>query len=197
MTAALVATDTHVELEYTLFDHVSGEQLTDEPIRADYIQGYGQVLPVLETGLKGMAAGQKRSLVAQPDEAFGSHDAEGIFELEKDGLEGSDDLTVGEEFVASGPDGDVVMRVLEVRPETLVVDTNHPLAGKVVRLEVAVLAVRDATDEEIAEARAELEADACGCGQAHNHGENAEQDAEHAAAAAADSQLVELKARRS
>jgi FKBP-type peptidyl-prolyl cis-trans isomerase 2 len=89
------------------------------------------------------------------------------------------------------------MRVLEVRPETLVVDTNHPLAGKVVRLEVAVLAVRDATDEENAEARAELEADACGCGQAHNHGENAEQDAEHAAAAAADSQLVELKARRS
>jgi FKBP-type peptidyl-prolyl cis-trans isomerase SlyD len=78
------------------------------------------------------------------------------------------------------------MRVLEVRPDSLIVDTNHPLAGKVVRLEVNILQVRDATDEEIASAHAEAEADACGCGVAHNHGEHAEDAGEPA-------ELVALK----
>ena len=169
MSAPTIAADKHVELEYSLFDHVSGDQLNDEPIRVDYVHGYQQVLPALEEGLIGLAAGQDRSVVAQPSEAFGAHDREGIFELEKDGLDGSGDLEVGEEFVASGPEGDVVMRVLEVRDETLLVDTNHPLAGKIVRFSVKVLSVRDATEEEIVEAQSEVEADACGCGEPHNH----------------------------
>jgi FKBP-type peptidyl-prolyl cis-trans isomerase SlyD len=186
MSRAVVKADTHVALEYALFDHTSGDELTDEPIRVEYVHGYGQVLPALEEGLAGLAPGEKRSLVAPPEKAFGLHDDEGVFELEKDGLEGAAELEVGEEFVASGPEGDVLMRVLEVRPDSLIVDTNHPLAGKVVRLEVNILQVRDATDEEIASAHAEAEADACGCGVAHNHGEHAEDAGEPA-------ELVALK----
>lgn len=183
MSAPTVAADKHVELEYSLFDHVSGDQLNDEPIRVDYIHGYKQVLPIFENGLTGLAVGDDRSLVAQPADAFGLHDSEGIFELEKEGLEGAEELEVGDEFVASGPDGDVLMRVLEQRSETLIVDTNHPLAGKVVRFAVKVLSVRDATEEEIAEAQAEAEADACGCGQAHAHGDGHDHDEEDAAPA--------------
>ncbi len=171
MSSPTIAADKHVELEYSLFDHVSGDQLNDEPIRVEFVHGYAQVLPALEEGLIGLGAGQDRSLVAKPADAFGEHDKEGIFELEKDGLDGSEELAVGEEFVASGPEGDVLMRVLEVREETLLVDTNHPLAGKTVRFSVKVLSVRDATEEEIAEAQAEVEADECGCGEAHNHGD--------------------------
>jgi FKBP-type peptidyl-prolyl cis-trans isomerase SlyD len=186
MNRAVVKADTHVALEYALFDQASGAELTDEPIRVEYVHGYGQVLPALEEGLVGLASGEKKSVVAPPEKAFGFHDDEGVFELEKDGLEGANELEVGEEFVASGPEGDVLMRVLEVRSDTLVVDTNHPLAGKTVRLEVNILQVREATDEEIASAHAEAEADACGCGVAHNHGEHVEEQGEAA-------ELVALK----
>lgn len=178
MSSPTISADKLVELEYSLFDHVSGDQLNDEPIRVEFVHGYEQVLPALEQGLVGLAAGQDRSLVAEPADAFGVHDKEGIFELEKGGLDGADTLEVGEEFVASGPEGDVLMRVLEVRDETLIVDTNHPLAGKTVRFAVKVLSVRDATEEEIADAQAEVEADACGCGEPHNHGDHPEDHTE-------------------
>ncbi len=178
MNAPLIAADKHVELEYSLFDHVSGDQLNDEPIRVDYVHGYEQVLPALEKGLVGLAQGQDRSIVAQPAEAFGVHDVEGVFELEKEGLDGADELEVGEEFVASGPEGDVLMRVLEVRKETLLIDTNHPLAGRTVRFSVKVLSVRDATEEEIIEAQSDAEADACGCGEPHNHPDGHHDEAE-------------------
>jgi FKBP-type peptidyl-prolyl cis-trans isomerase SlyD len=174
-----IAPDTHVTIRYALFEadgpSAAAEAPGDEPITVSYVHGYGQVLPAIENGLTGRDNGAHVTITAEAAEAFGPYESEGLFEIEKDGLDGADDLTEGEEVVASGPDGEIFMRVIEVRPDTLVVDTNHPLAGKRVRFEVDVLDVRPATEDEIEEAQAELDAhhslengDACGCG--HDHG---------------------------
>ena len=45
--------------------------------------------------------------------------------------------------------GEVDMRVIEVRPDAIFLDGNHPLAGQNVTFEVEVLAVREATEEEL------------------------------------------------
>jgi FKBP-type peptidyl-prolyl cis-trans isomerase SlyD len=107
------------------------------------------------------------------DEAFGERDDDAVFEIDKSDFEGAGDVKVGDEFVAEGPDGEPFpMRVLEVRPEGIVVDANHPLAGQKLRVEVEVNAVRAASEQEIAAAQAALEAEldpACGCGHAHDH----------------------------
>lgn len=172
----IIGPDCHVTIAYSLFEEDSNEAITlgdddEQRVTVEYVHGYGQVLPALEQGLLGRRAGEAVKVSAPPEDAFGEREPDGVLEIEKEGLAGSEDLEVGEEFLASGPEGDLLMRVLEVRDDTIVVDTNHPLAGKRVRFEVEVLGVRNATEEEIAEAQAELDEaeSACGCGHDHSH----------------------------
>lgn len=184
MTEALaIEADRHVTIRYAIYEDGQNEATPGaEELMDTYVHGYGQVFPALEQGLEGELAGAHVSLIAEPGDAFGEYEADGVFEIEKEGLEGADALSAGEEIVASGPDGDILMRVVEVRDETLLVDTNHPLAGKRVRFEVDIVEVRQATEDEIEEAQEDLEdeADACGCGHDHAAGEahaHAEPDA--------------------
>lgn len=189
----VIAADVHVTITYAIYEigaaepSAGAERLTDS-----YIHGYGQVLPALEQGLLGRASGTHVTLEADPDDAFGTYEAEGVFELDKDGLNGAEELTQGEEFMASGPEGDIVMRVVEVRPDSLLVDTNHPLAGKRIRFEIDVLEVREATEEEIQEAQEDMDAGACGCGHEHASGDHG-----HAPQQSSEGDLVTLNLRRS
>jgi len=176
MPSPAIGPDTMVTLSYVLFDE-DGEAVdratTTEPL--SYVHGYAQILPGLERALEGMRAGDKREITVQAEDAFGEHDDEGVFEVDKADFPDSEHVTPGDEFVAQGPDGESIsMRVVEVLPDAFVVDTNHPLAGQKVRFEIEVSDVRAASEEEIARAQAELEErasdahDGC-CG--HDHGE--------------------------
>jgi FKBP-type peptidyl-prolyl cis-trans isomerase SlyD len=171
-----VATDTHVTIAYSIAEDVADGardgRTSSERLTTSYVHGYGQVLPVLEKGLEGETQGAFVTLVADSDDAYGPHEAEGILELEREGLEVEAGLEPGEEIVATSDHGEMVMRVVEIRDDAIVVDTNHPLAGKRLRFDVEVLEVRPATDDEIQEAQDDLEDmidDACGCG--HDHGD--------------------------
>ena len=165
-----IAADVHVTIKYAIFEIGADEPTPGaEKLTDSYVHGYGLVLPALEQGLVGHHAGEHLSLEAEADDAFGAYEADGVFELDKDGLDGSETLVVGEEFMASGPQGDILMRVVEVKEGSLVVDTNHPLAGKRIRFEVDITEVRPATEEEIEEAQEDMDGDACGCGHDHSH----------------------------
>jgi FKBP-type peptidyl-prolyl cis-trans isomerase SlyD len=183
MSPLAIGPDTIVTLSYVLFDE-DGETVdrasTTEPL--EYIHGYAQILPGLEKALEGLHAGERKEITVGPDDAFGEHDDDGVFEVDKADFPDSEHVTPGDEFVAQGHDGEAIsMRVVEVLPDGFVVDTNHPLAGQTVRFEVEVASVRAATEEEISRAQAELEAHANdshdGCcdhdhddGHEHDHG---------------------------
>jgi FKBP-type peptidyl-prolyl cis-trans isomerase SlyD len=179
MNTLAIGPDTVVTLSYVLTDEQGDtvDQATAaEPLT--YVHGYAQILPGLERALDGLHAGERRELVMQPEDAFGEHEDDGVFDVDKGDFPEPDSVQVGDEFVAQGPDGDeIAMRVVEILPDGFRVDTNHPLAGQTVRFQVEVHGVRAASEEEIAEAQAELEDragheghedGACGCG--HEHG---------------------------
>ena len=64
------------------------------------------------------------------------------------------DIRPGAIVRAEAPDGSHhYFMILEVGDETVTLDGNHPLAGKILRFEVTVDSIRDATPDEIAEAR--------------------------------------------
>lgn len=113
------------------------------------------VLPVLEKALDGLAAGEKFAVTAGPDEAFGHHDPEQVVTLDRDvfmvdGKFDEEAIKAGNRLPMMTADGyriDGLIR--EVTPTDVIVDFNHPLATDTVRFEGEVLAVRDATPEEL------------------------------------------------
>lgn len=159
--ASTIAQDSFVRLKYSIYvdgDPNPVEVDEDETVSVlEYVHGYGLALPALEKGLVGETAGTHITLEAEAEDAFGAHEPEGILEVDKEGFEHADKLSVGDELFAESEEGDMLMRVLEIREDSFVVDTNHPLAGKKVRLEVDIEEVRAATDEEIADAQDEAE----------------------------------------
>jgi FKBP-type peptidyl-prolyl cis-trans isomerase SlyD len=203
MVSPAIGPDTLVTLSYVLFDE-DGEAVdratVSEPL--SYIHGYAQILPGLERALEGLHAGDHREIIVDADDAFGQHDDEGVFEVDKADFPDSEQVTPGDEFVAQGPDGEAIsMRVVEVLPDAFVVDTNHPLAGQKVRFEVEVSAVRAASEEEISKAQAELEEraseahDGC-CDHDHGDGHEHEHGHEHGQASEGGGRLVQLSRKR-
>ena len=146
-----------VAVSYSLYD-ASGElrdRVTpNEPL--EFICGYAQVLPGLESGLADADVGERRSLRLSPEEAFGKRDVTARLEIDAQDFPDASEVQVGDELLQTGPDGvEVALAVLQVSESTIIADLNHPLAGQRVRFDVEVLEVRPATDEELDAAQAD------------------------------------------
>jgi FKBP-type peptidyl-prolyl cis-trans isomerase SlyD len=138
-----------VELDYAL--HLGDGKVVDqsEGQPLSYIHGEGQIVPGLEQALEGMAVGEQKQVVVAPAEGYGEHDARGVQEVAREAFPEGFEPQVGMQLVAESPDGQPVQFVVkEVKPDTVVVDFNHPLAGKTLHFDVTVRGVRVATDEE-------------------------------------------------
>jgi len=153
-----VGPDTYVTLAYTIYDE-DGDLLdrTDDDEPLSYLHGYGQIVPGLERGIEGMGKGDLRTVSVAAADAYGDYDPEAVFEVERSEFPRPDEIEVGDEFVAESDDGEgIALTVLEVKGDSCVVDTNHPLAGENLRFEVTVLDVRPATEGEILKAERAL-----------------------------------------
>ena len=151
-----------VRLRVVICD-AEGAAVEDAPSEASFVFGYGALLPALEMGIEGLPEGAKKSLTIKPEDAFGLRDPKAVLEVLRD--EFPSDVAEGDVFDADeddgpeAPGGMVLLRVLEVTPETVILDRNHPLAGQKVRFDVEVLEVRPAEEAEILAAEAAVLAD--------------------------------------
>jgi FKBP-type peptidyl-prolyl cis-trans isomerase SlyD len=108
------------------------------------------LVPGLEAALAGLTVGDEKEVVVPAESGFGERDEELVLEIDRAEFPEPENITPGDEFVAESPDGDeVVMRVVALKPDAVVVDANHPLAGQTLHYSVTVREVRDATAEEI------------------------------------------------
>ena len=138
-----------VTLEYTLTDE-SGEILDtskdSEPLV--YLHGSGNIIPGLEGALSGKSEGESLQVTVQPADAYGDRDESLMQTVPKDRF-GGEDVEVGMQFQARGPEGPVLLTIVDIEDDAVTVDANHPLAGRVLSFDVTVLNVRDATLEEL------------------------------------------------
>jgi len=139
-----------VAMNYTLTDD-EGELIDSSEEPLEYLHGYDNIIPGLEKGLEGAEPGQRRSVVVEPAEAYGETDPDAIITVSSDTVPGGVELIPGQMVVGDTPSGPVQLTVVEVTDDGIVVDGNHPLAGKRLHFEVEVVDVRAATDEELAE----------------------------------------------
>ena len=131
-----------VRFEYTLSDEkgqIIQSNKGKDPV--SYTHGQREIIPGLEKGLAGMNVNDEKSFRVQPEEAYGPVDPNGFKEVPKTDLPAAA-LKVGTPLGTRGPNGeDLVIHVREVKQETVVLDFNHPLAGKTLNFDVKVLGV--------------------------------------------------------
>ena len=145
-----------VGIDYSL--HLGDGKVIDasgpgEPMT--YLHGEGQIVPGLESALEGLSVGDQKQVVIAPADGYGEHDPRGLQEVPRTAFPPGFEPQVGMELTAEGPNGEPVpFTVREVKPEAVVIDLNHPLAGKTLHFDVTVREVRQATEEEIAHGHA-------------------------------------------
>jgi len=144
-----VGKNTVVALTYELTD-TDGRvvEKTDGPI--DYLHGgYDGIFPLVEQALAGKTVGDSCRARLAPDDAFGEYDAE-LMHLEPRSKFPAN-IAVGMRFEGRGVESGatLVYSVTNVAGDKVVVDGNHPLAGRTLQFACTVTAVRAATAEEL------------------------------------------------
>lgn len=108
-----------------------------EPL--EVVVGNSGLIKGFEDGLMGMKEGEKKTIEITPEDAYGQFIEGRIQEVEKSIL--PEEIQVGMALQANGEVGTMVVTVKEIKEETVVLDANHPLAGKDLIFELEVLEV--------------------------------------------------------
>lgn len=132
-----------------------------------FISGLGIALDSFENKILALTEGEAFDFVLKVDEAYGPYEQDHVIELPKEtfainGRFDKDMVYPGAVLPLVNADG---MRfqglVLELKDDTVIIDLNHPLAGKDLHFKGQVVTMRDATNEEI---QALINHEGCNCG---------------------------------
>lgn len=141
-----------VTLHYTLTGE-EGEVLDSsqglEPLQ--YLHGHNNIITGLEKGLNNAELGSELTLNIPPEEAYGLYDPELKQEIPLSQLDNLENLTEGSFLAVETPEGPQVLTLVELKTDSAVLDANHPLAGKSLTFNLNVEAIREATEEELAQ----------------------------------------------
>ena len=105
----------------------------------EVVVGQSGLIKGFEEGLMGMKEGEKKTIELIPEDAYGQLIEGRTQEVEKSAL--PEEIQVGMALQANGEVGTMVVTVKEIKEETVVLDANHPLAGKDLIFELEVLEV--------------------------------------------------------
>jgi FKBP-type peptidyl-prolyl cis-trans isomerase SlyD len=160
-----IGKDSVVSIDYKL--HLGDGKIVDESEAGEplvYLHGYEQIVPGLEKVLEGKSAGDTVNPTVAPADGYGDYDPEGVEEVPRSEFPEDLEIKAGGILSATDDDGDEVdFLVKEVKKDAVVVDFNHPFAGKTLHFDVKVVEVRAATAEELEHGHAH------GPGDGHDH----------------------------
>lgn len=139
-----------VTLDYKLIveDEMLESTEDGEPIL--FIQGIGQIIPGLENALYGMEVGDQKTVIVQPEDAYGEYDPESLQEAKKEEFSEEIPLDVGTFLDLDDDEGDILSaQIIAAEEDTVTLDFNHPLAGKTLTFEITLTDLRPASEEEL------------------------------------------------
>ena len=142
-TEAQIREGSQVALEYTLSDEagtVIESNKGKQPM--SYIHGKSQIIRGLEKELSGMKVGEEKKIQVKPEDGYGPVNPDAFQEVPKDKLP-PEALKVGTMLMAQGPQGQgIPVRVHEIKDTTVIMDFNHPMAGKVLSFDVKISEIK-------------------------------------------------------
>jgi FKBP-type peptidyl-prolyl cis-trans isomerase 2 len=136
----VVSEGTSVKVNYTLtvdgkvFDSSTGR----EPLQ--FKIGSHQVIPGFEKAVMGMKVGEKKSFTVSPEEGYGPENPKAIQEIPKKELPPNITPKAGMTLYAQGKDKHPVpVKIKDVKDDVVVMDFNHPLAGKTLNFNIELV----------------------------------------------------------
>jgi len=149
----MTVTENHcvVAFEYEVREAGSQEVVDSnkgsEPL--EIIMGQGQIIPGLESALVGMKSGDTADVMVEAKDAYGEVNPEAKQTLPKEQFEGIE-LEEGMTLYGQGEQGQTMqVTVVSFNENEVVVDFNHPMAGKDLMFSIEIKSVREASDEEL------------------------------------------------
>jgi len=131
-----------------------------KPEEISFCMGWGAMPPGLEEAMMGMETSDHKVVRLSSQEAYGDLDRELIMEVPRSDFAADVELKTGLVFETENEEGHPVYFIVqEVHPDHVVIDFNHPLAGKELEVSFTVRQVREATQEDLKEHHA------CTCSQ--------------------------------
>lgn len=118
---------------------VFDSSLMDGRTPLQFTIGEKTVIPGFENGLIDMSVGDKKTVEISPEDAYGQSRQELVFEVEKDQI--PDGVQVGDSLQTQSPQGQFIVKVVEIKEDKVVMDGNHPLAGKKLIFDLEVVDV--------------------------------------------------------
>lgn len=103
--------------------------------------GEGQVIPGFENAVSGMAAGDEQTVKIPPDNAYGEKREDLVFAVPRDQFPPDIEPEVGQQLQVQQGDQVAVVRVADISDEGVMLDANHPLAGKELIFDVELVEV--------------------------------------------------------
>jgi FKBP-type peptidyl-prolyl cis-trans isomerase SlyD len=136
-------------MNYTLRDDEGNVLDASEGEPLEFLHGHSNIIPGLERELTGLKVGDKKKVSVTASDAYGEYDPELELTLEREQFKG-EVPPEGAMVELQSEDGDVIFgRVARVTDKEVVLDANHPLAGKRLHFDVEITSVRDASEDEL------------------------------------------------
>jgi FKBP-type peptidyl-prolyl cis-trans isomerase SlyD len=150
-----IGDDSVVSFHYTLRDDagsITESSAGGSPVV--YMHGHNNIVPGLETQLKGKNSGDKFTAIVTPEQGYGLRNENAIQRVPLKHIATRGPFEPGQMVVVNTRDGGRQARVVKVGHFNADLDLNHPLAGKTLTFEIEVVDVRSATEEELAHGHA-------------------------------------------
>jgi FKBP-type peptidyl-prolyl cis-trans isomerase 2 len=121
-----------------------------EPEELSFCLGWGHLPSTLEEAMVGMEPNEQKTVRLTPEQAFGEIDQDLIQEVPRGEFDPNISPEPGDVFETTDDQGHPIYFVVkDLRPDSVIIDFNHPLAGKEVEFAITLKAVREATPDDL------------------------------------------------
>ena len=133
-----------VKVHYT--GKLENGQVFDSSLEREPLEitlGKGMLIPGFEKGILSMEVNEKKTIKIPKNEAYGDVQKELFHPVPKENLPEEIKPEVGMGLMSTNPDGsERQLRVAEVNEDHIVVDANHPLAGKDLTFDLELVEIK-------------------------------------------------------
>lgn len=138
----IVQNGSTVTIHYTLtVDHkVVDSSIGKKPLI--YVQGLGQIIPGMEEQLKDLKQGDKKHITVPFNKGYGPINSEAFQNVPRKSFKNSKFLKVGGIVTGQYKGNPVEATIIAIDKKNVILDLNHPLAGKTLDFDVEVMEIK-------------------------------------------------------